>query len=334
MPLLYNYPLLRHNSFGFDVRAELFFDYRSEEELIDFVRQNADRRLLHIGGGNNLLFTGDFAGAVLHSSIRGITVERETTHELTLRVGAGVLFDDLCHYAVERNLGGIENLSLIPSEVGAAAIQNIGAYGVEIKDVIVSVDTIEIATQKRRTFYVAECRYDYRSSIFKTNCAGQFAVTSIVLRLSKTPRPNIEYAALRHALYDTVRPTVADVRRAVIEIRNSKLPDPKTLGNAGSFFKNPYCTQTHFDALRREYGDMPHYIVSADTVKIPAAYLIEQCGYKGKRQGNVGAYGKQPLVLVNYGGATPDELVALAQDIEKSVWQKFGIRLEREVIYV
>lgn len=332
----HNYSLLSHNSFGFDIKADTFVDYSTETELIDFLRHNNadDTPLLHIGGGNNLLFTGDFAGTVLHSSIKDISVTDETDDSITLRVGSGIVFDDLCRYTVEHNIGGLENLSLIPSEVGAAAIQNIGAYGTEIKDLITKVDTIEIATGKRRTFTAAECMYGYRNSIFKTALAGQYIVVYVGICLTKNPKPNIEYAALRNELADNKEPSIYDVREAVIRIRNAKLPDPKVLGNAGSFFKNPYCTRGYYEDLRRKYCDIPHYDISEEEVKIPAAYLIERCGFKGIRYGNVGAYDKQPLVLVNYGGATPDEVIALADNIEKSVLSEFGISLEREVIYV
>ncbi|MFC2604915.1 MAG: UDP-N-acetylmuramate dehydrogenase [Bacteroidota bacterium] len=332
----YNYPLLRHNSFGLDVVAERFFGYSTDSELKDFLRYEYDpsTRMLHIGGGNNLLFTDDFRGTILHSSIKYISIESETDDNVFVRVGAGVVFDNFCRQAVECNWGGVENLSLIPSQVGAAAIQNIGAYGAEAKDTIVEVDAIEIATGKRRTFGVEECKYGYRSSIFKTALEGQFVVVSVLFRLDKHPKPNIEYAALRDFFDHDYTPNIEEVRDAVVSIRQSKLPDLKRLGNAGSFFKNPYCNRADFERLRRQYDDMPHYDVSDDLVKIPAAYLIEKCGLKGKRIGNVGIYDRQPLVIVNYGGAKPREIIALADEIRQSVRRKFDIDLMPEVIYV
>ncbi len=234
----------------------------------------------------------------------------------------------------ELNFGGVENLSLIPSHTGAAAVQNIGAYGVELKDVVESVDAIEIATRRNRRFTVSDCGYGYRNSIFKGKLRGKYIITSVLFRLAKNPKPNIEYAALRNEFPQGYQPTIEEVRDAVIRVRNSKLPDPKHIGNAGSFFKNPYCSKAYYKHLCLKYPDMPHYEVSAEEVKIPAAYLIEQCGFKGKRFGNVGAYEKQPLVLVNYGGAAPIEIVELARMIEEAVKEKFGIPLEPEVIYV
>ncbi|MDO4727007.1 MAG: UDP-N-acetylmuramate dehydrogenase [Porphyromonadaceae bacterium] len=332
----HNYSLLRHNSFGFDIKANHFFDYKTKEQLKEFLKdvRGLSNKLLHIGEGSNLLFTSDFEGTILHSSIKSIHIQQETDSHVFIRVGSGVVFDDFCQEMTELNFGGIENLSLIPGQVGAAAIQNIGAYGVEIKDVIVEVEAIEIDTLHWRKFSALECQYDYRSSIFKTELNGKYIITDVVFRLNKHSKPNIEYIALRNEFADDYEPSIQEVREAVIRIRTSKLPDPKQFGNAGSFFKNPYCSRSHYEKLCRVYSDIPHYNVSENLVKIPAAYLIEKCGFKGKRVGNVGAYTKQPLVLVNYGGASPNEIIELAQAIETKVQETFGILLEREVIYV
>lgn len=332
----HNYSLLHHNSFGFDIKTNRFFDYKAKEQLKEFLKDvgGLSDKLLHIGEGSNLLFTSDFAGTILHSSIKSIHIQQETDYHIYVRVGSGVVFDHFCREMTELNFGGVENLSLIPGQVGAAAVQNIGAYGVEIKDVIVEVEAIEIDTLHSRKFSVLECRYDYRNSIFKTELNGRYIITAVVFRLDKQPKPNMEYAALKKEFADGYEPSIQEVREAVIRIRTSKLPDPKQLGNAGSFFKNPYCSKSHYEKLCGEYSDMPHYYVSEDLVKIPAAYLIEKCGFKGKRVGNVGVYDKQPLVLVNYGGASPNEIVELAQAIETKVQETFGILLEREVIYV
>lgn len=332
----HDYSLLRHNSFGFDIKADRYFDYQSKEQLKEFLSDIGGElgSLLHIGLGSNLLFTGNYKGTVLHSSIRSIHIEKETDGEVFVRVGSGMVFDDFCHQMTELNFGGVENLSLIPSHIGAAAVQNIGAYGVEIKDVIVEIDTIEVATLHSRRFLLADCGYSYRNSIFKGELRGKYIITSVLFRLLKHSKPNIEYVALRNEFPQGYTPTIAEIRNAVIRVRNSKLPDPKQLGNAGSFFKNPYCSRAHYEILCINYPDMPHYDVSEEEVKIPAAYLIEKCGFKGKRFGNVGAYEKQPLVLVNYGGAAPNEIVELAQTIKKSVNDTFGIDLEPEVIYV
>lgn len=331
-----NFSLKNHNSFGFDVKAKTFFEYSSVPELIEFLDTlPEDERVLHIGSGCNLLFTKDFEGTVLHSAMEFVAVEESDEESVWLRVGSGVKFDYLVEQTCLRNLGGLENLSLIPSEVGAAAVQNIGAYGTELKDVIEEVETLDREDFSRRVFDLEECDYGYRHSIFKTpEFKDRYIITSVLIRLSQNPEVNTSYAALQKELQAVDNPTLMDVRNAVIRIRESKLPNPETLGNAGSFFKNPYCSRSKFEALVAEFGEVPHYEVSADEIKIPAAWLIEQCGFKGRRFGNVGAYEKQPLVLVNYGGAEPSDIVALAKNIEDEVSRRFGLRLEREVIYI
>ncbi len=330
----YNYSLLRHNTFGFDKKASLFVEYESEEEVKSFLKNNKKQPILHIGSGSNLLFVTDFDGTILHSAIKGIEAKEQNNGSVIVRVGAGVVFDDFCCQMAQKNYGGIENLSHIPGEVGASAVQNIGAYGVEVKDLIVEVETINIDTLEKRIFSNSECEYRYRSSIFKTSAKDKYIVLSVLFRLTKNGLPNIAYSALNTQLTDTPTPSIVDVRNAVINIRAEKLPDPKIYGNAGSFFKNPYCSTKHLHKLTSKHPDIPHYPIDSETVKIPAAYLIEQCGFKGKRVGNVGAYKKQPLVLINYGGGEPKEIVNLAQNIMDKVGEVFGISLEPEVIYV
>jgi len=332
----YNYSLLNHNTFGFDVKAERFFDYHTERELIDFLsdKKNLDIPVFHIGSGSNLLFVNDFNGTILHSSIKSVKIESQTSDNVFVKVSSGVVMDDFCREMTEKNFGGVENLSLIYGEVGACAVQNIGAYGVEIKDVISKVEALEISTQKKRIFDVSECNYAYRDSIFKNELKDRFIITSVLFCLTKNPKPNLEYYALKQEFENQPTPNIKEVREAVIKIRKSKLPDTNIYGNAGSFFKNPYCHTAHFETLKKSYPNIPYYFVNKDVIKLSAAWLIEQCGFKGKRTGNVGTYQTQPLVLVNYGGALPSEIINLAKDIQFAVFEKFKIELEREVIYV
>jgi UDP-N-acetylmuramate dehydrogenase len=239
MRIIENYNLKHHNTFGFEIFAKKFFEYKNERELIVFLQNNSDK-ILHIGGGSNLLFLNDFDGAVLHSAIKFIEI-LEQNNDVFVRVGAGIIWDDFCKKMVEKGFGGAENLSLIPGEAGAAAVQNIGAYGIEIQDIICKVEGIEIATSQKKIFDVTECRYDYRESIFKKDLKGKFIVTAVVFRLSKNPILKLNYGALKERLKNIENPDIQHVRDAVIEIRQNKLPDTKILGNSGSFFKNPYC---------------------------------------------------------------------------------------------
>ena len=328
-----DYSLLGHNTFGMDVRARFFYEYDSEEELLQLIpRLSADLPLLHIGAGSNLLFSGDFPGAVLHSAIRHIDCVAETDETLLLRVGAGVVWDDFVAYTVDRSLGGAENLSLIPGEVGASAVQNIGAYGAEAKDIITQVGAIDLKTGQKCLFANADCQYAYRQSIFKNQLKGKYAVTYVTYSLRKHPVLNLDYGDIRSHLPAATDSafTVADVRRAIIAIRNEKLPDPKRLGNAGSFFMNPVVSHEQFQTLRQSHPDMPHYEVPGG-VKIPAGWLIDQCGWKGRSLGRAGVHDRQALVLVNRGGATPAEIVALSDAICQSVQQRFGISIRPEV---
>jgi UDP-N-acetylmuramate dehydrogenase len=319
-----------------DVHAHLFYEYESEEELLQILPQlPAHQPVLHIGAGSNLLFSGDYPGIILHSAIRGIETVAETADNLLLRVGAGEVWDDFVAYTVSRGLGGAENLSLIPGEVGASAVQNIGAYGAEVKDIITQVEAIELTTGQRRTFSNAECQYAYRQSIFKNQLKGRYAITYVTYSLCRHPVLNLDYGNIRAVLPVTPSATytVKDVRDAIIAIRNEKLPDPALLGNAGSFFMNPVVPTAQFQALLQEYPAMPHYVVPGG-VKIPAGWLIDQCGWKGKSLGRAGVHDRQALVLVNRGGATPDEIMALSDAICQSVQKKFGITIHPEVNFI
>ncbi|MDR2684669.1 MAG: UDP-N-acetylmuramate dehydrogenase [Prevotellaceae bacterium] len=331
-----NFSLKNRNTFGFEVFAKEFFEYENEPELINFLHENQMRseRFLHIGEGSNLLFLNDFNGVVLHSKINLLEIKEINNQDVIVRVGAGVVWDKFCEIMVEKGFGGVENLSLIPGEAGAAAVQNIGAYGVEAADVIDSVETIEVKNAEKRIFTMTECKYGYRESVFKKSKRCEFIVTAVNFRLQQMPKLKLEYGALKTLLADNAGPTVADVRQAVISIRKSKLPDPKVLGNAGSFFKNPYCCSEHFKVLQKQYPTIPYYPVNKQSVKLSAAWLIEQCGLKGYKIGDAEVYALQPLVLINRGNATPQNIVELSDKIQHQVSAKFAIELETEVNFI
>lgn len=336
MKIFRDYSLLPHNTFGMDVKASVFIEYASVEELKEVLSLYVkDNQWLHIGKGSNLLFTGDFSGIILHSAIKGYEVIHEDTNEVVVRVGAGEVWDDFVAMTVENEWYGAENLSLIPGEVGASAVQNIGAYGVEAKDLIVGVEAIEVSTGKESIFKNEECGYAYRESVFKSSLKYQYLVTHVSYRLKKTPCYHLDYGNIRLELEkQKVRLALANVRQAIISIREAKLPDPKLQGNAGSFFMNPVISREHFEALLVDYPLMPHYGVDAESIKIPAAWMIDQCGWKGKRLGRAGVHDKQALVLVNLGGAVGAEVIALSEAIQKSVYEKFGINILPEVNFI
>lgn len=328
-----DYSLLSHNTFRMDVKAARFMEYSSEEELTAFLASGGlTSPYLHIGGGSNLLFLSDYPGLVLHSSVKGVETVAETDERVELRVGSGVVWDDFVAYTVKKGLYGAENLSLIPGEVGASAVQNIGAYGVEVKDLVVSVDAVEAATGKKRRFTREECRYAYRDSIFKKELKGRYFVTYVTYRLSKLPVFHLDYGNVRAELEkDGMEPTLANVRRVIAAIRSNKLPDPKVTGNAGSFFMNPVVSQEQFDRLQAEYSEMPSYRLDGNRVKIPAGWLIERCGWKGKALGPAAVHDRQALVLVNRGGATGRDVLRLADEVARSVKERFGIEISPEV---
>ncbi|MBR2631720.1 MAG: UDP-N-acetylmuramate dehydrogenase [Bacteroidaceae bacterium] len=326
-----NYSLLNHNTFGMNVETKRFVEYDSEEELIGLL-PSLGNKFLHMGGGSNLLFLGNFDGTVLHSAIRGIEVVENCGEEMLVRVGAGVVWDDFVAWAVEQGWGGIENLSLIPGEVGASAVQNIGAYGVEAKDVIVRVEAIHLKTGEKRCFMADECGYAYRQSVFKNELKGQYAITYVTYKLAVHPTLKLGYGNMK-VLSEKENVTVADIRQFIIDVRNAKLPDPKVLGNAGSFFMNPVVSRDKFRKIQLAYPQMPYYEVE-NGVKIPAGWMIEQCGWKGKSLGRAGVHEKQALVLVNLGGASSEEIVALCNAVCKDVKDTFGIDIHPEVNFI
>lgn len=333
MKVFSDYSLLSHNTFGMDVKARAFVEYGSVGELQSLVREGVLREpFFHIGGGSNLLFTKDYEGTILHSGIHGTEVS--VGERVRVKVGAAMVWDDFVALAVDSGWYGVENLSLIPGEVGASAVQNIGAYGVEAKDVIADVECVDLRTGEVRLFSNAECKYGYRDSIFKGELRGRYAVTHVTYELHREPRLHLEYGNIRDFLpQDSPEPTPAGVRQAIINIRNSKLPDPKRLGNAGSFFMNPVVSETQFSALMGKYPGIPHYSVPGG-VKIPAGWLIEQSGMKGYSCGRAAVYDKQALVIVNTGGASPAEILSLSEMVKRSVMEKFGIAIETEVNFI
>ncbi len=323
--------LLPYNTFGIDVSASRFLEYASVAELKEYIAQGAvTTPFLHIGGGSNLLFTKDYDGLILHSRIGGIEVTAEDSQTVSLRVGAGVVWDDFVACCVEHGWYGAENLSLIPGEVGASAVQNIGAYGVEVKDLITAVETVNIQGYGR-VYSVEECEYAYRSSIFKRPENKSVFVTYVRFRLSKEERYTLDYGTIRQELAKYPAPTLPIVRKVIIEIRESKLPDPKVMGNAGSFFMNPIVAKEKLEALQRDYPRIPYYELPDGRVKIPAGWMIDQCGWKGKSLGPAAVHDKQALVLVNRGGAKGSDIVALSDAVRASVRDKFGIDIHPEV---
>lgn len=326
-----DYSLLRHNTFGIEAKCKRFIEYNSVEEAQQVAKMltEADQPLLILGGGSNLLLTADYDGTVLHSGIRFL----EQIDSCHVRCGSGYVWDDFVAYCVANGLYGAENLSIIPGEVGASAVQNIGAYGVEAKDLIVSVEAVEIKTGRICRFTNDECDYSYRQSKFKHTWRDRFLITAVTYKLSETYEPKLDYGNIRAAL--AVKginfPTATELREVITEIRNAKLPDPKVLGNAGSFFMNPVVSTQKYNELAQQYEGMPHYSIDNEHEKIPAGWLIEQCGWKGKAMGKAAVHDKQALVLVNRGGATGNEVVSLCETIQHDVMQKFGIEINPEV---
>ena len=325
-----NYSLKQHNTFGIEAKCAQFVEYSTEAEAKEVAELLRTTRVPYIiiGGGSNLLLTRDYEGIVVHSACKGI--ERNGNR---LVCGSGEVFDDVVAQSIEMGLYGAENLSLIPGDVGASAVQNIGAYGAEAKDLIRSIRAVEIATGNVCVIENAECEYGYRQSKFKHDWKNQYLILSVEYEFAATFEPRLDYGNIRAELEKEgiSQPTAQQLRNTIIRIREAKLPDPKVLGNAGSFFMNPIVTRQKYEALATQYEGMPHYDIDAENVKIPAGWMIDQCGWKGKSMGRAGVHDKQALVLVNRGGATGQEVVALCQQIQADVKQKFGIDIYPEV---
>ena len=316
--------------------ASSLINIRSTDDLISLYRSGFFKQDLPfvLGGGSNILFKNDITKPILKISISGVDIVDIKEKEIRLKIGAGENWHDFVTWAVQHGYGGVENLALIPGTVGAAPIQNIGAYGVELKDIFESLEIFDLLTGNVQTFTKKECRFGYRDSVFKHELKGKIIVTSVSLRLSRRDHKiNDSYTALRNYLIEQNidTPTISDIYHAVVSIRKSKLPDPESLGNAGSFFKNPIIKKSVFDRLKKEHHEVPHYTVDENSIKIPAGWLIEKAGWKGKRIGNVGTYENQALVIVNHGNATGDEIYHHAKTIQNSVKEIFGIHLMPEV---
>jgi UDP-N-acetylmuramate dehydrogenase len=325
----HNYSLLPLNTFGIEAKCCRFMEYSSVEEAQQIARQLEEPYLL-IGAGSNLLLTRDFDGTVVHSVVKGI----ENQSNGRVRCGSGETWDEVVAWCVGHGLYGAENLSLIPGEVGASAVQNIGAYGAEVKDLIETVEAVEIGTGRLCTFSREECQYGYRDSRFKHEWKNKYLITYVVYRLSDDGNHlSTEYGNIRSELdrRGILSPTAAQLRQVVIDIRNAKLPDPKVTGNAGSFFMNPIVERQKFEQLLAEYPNMPHYYIDADHEKIPAGWMIDQCGWKGRSLGRAGVHDLQALVLVNRGGATGQDIVDLCETIRRDVRERFGIDIHPEV---
>lgn len=330
-----SYPLKNYNTFGIDVSARYFVEVDSCEQVQALLKEPFYQKIskLILGGGSNILFTSDFYGLVIKNNIKRITVLSENEDFVILKSGSGEAWHDLVIYSLEKGYGGIENLSMIPGTVGAAPMQNIGAYGVEIKEVFESLEAVDISTGEIKTFSNEECRFGYRNSIFKNELKGLYIITSVTLKLTKKHNFNTSYGAIKTTLaaMNLTELSIKTISEVICSIRRSKLPDPAEIGNAGSFFKNPEIAETVFNKLKEKYPDIVSYRTMPGMVKVPAGWLIEQCNWKGKVFGNTGVHKNQALVLVNYGSARGEEIRELARQVQKSVFEKFAIELETEV---
>jgi len=325
-----NIPLKPYNTFGIQANAKRFVTVDSVNELKEIIALEKDLFLL--GGGSNILLIKDVEKLVIHLNTKGIIINDFNEDEVLVTAEAGENWHELVLWCVSQNYGGLENLALIPGNVGTSPIQNIGAYGVEIKDVFQQLEAIDIASGKTKIFENEDCDFGYRNSVFKNELKGKFIILNVTFKLTKKNHNiNISYGAIKDLLTDKENPSIKEIADAVIAIRQSKLPDPKEIGNSGSFFKNPIISSILFEELSEKQPEIPHYIISENEIKIPAGWLIEQCGFKGKRFGDAGVHEKQALVLVNYSSASGKEIYALAQKIQQKVLETFKISLEIEV---
>ena len=334
MNLQKNISLKPYNTFGIDTLAKSFIEVTSLPELLEVIEQ--DKNLLILGGGSNILLTKPVSKTVVHLNLKGIEFNNDVSDEnlVLVKAQAGENWHEFVLWCIAHDFGGLENLSLIPGNVGTSPMQNIGAYGTEIKDTFQSLEALEIATGKIKTFDNQSCNFGYRESVFKNVYKEKYIILNVTFKLTKNVHQlNTSYGAIQEELSknNIKEPNIKDVSNAVIAIRESKLPDPKEIGNSGSFFKNPVISKEAFHLLQQKYPNIPHYIVSEDAIKVPAGWLVEQCGYKGKRFGDAGVHKNQALVLVNYDKATGEEIYQLAQNILQSVYEKFQIQLEIEV---
>ena len=334
MEIQSNFSLKNYNTFGIEAKARQFVAVHSVDELKTILKEYKNEKKFILGGGSNMLLTQDIDALVIHIDLKGKKLVKEDDDFIWVESQAGENWHDFVLYTINNNLGGLENMSLIPGNVGTTPVQNIGAYGTEIKDTFVSCEAINIESQETKTFTNTECNFGYRESIFKNEAKDQFIITSVIYKLTKrNHKINTSYGDITAELAknNVTIPTLKDVSNAVIAIRQSKLPDPKELGNSGSFFKNPILLKSDFEKIHQKFPEMKYYEVSETEVKVPAGWLIEQAGFKGKRFGDAGVHKNQALVLVNYGNATGQEILAVSKNVQETVFKTFGIHIEAEV---
>lgn len=334
MQIQNNFSLKKYNTFGIEAKAKQFVAVHSITELKTILEKHQNDKKFVLGGGSNMLLTKDIDALVIHIDLKGKKIRKEDDNFVWIESQAGENWHELVLWTINQNFGGLENMSLIPGNVGTTPVQNIGAYGTEIKDTFVSCEAINIKTQELKTFTKDDCKFGYRESVFKHEVKDQFIITSVVFKLTKQHHKiNTSYGDITKELekQNIQNPTLKDVSNAVIAIRQSKLPDPKELGNSGSFFKNPIIPKEDFDTIHSLHPEMPHYIISETEVKVPAGWLIEKAGFKGKRFGDAGIHKNQALVLVNYGNATGQEILAISKNIQATILKEFGIAIEAEV---
>lgn len=334
MNIQYNFSLKNYNTFGIEAKASEFISVHSITELKEVLKANTDKKKFILGGGSNMLLTKDIEALVIHVDLKGKKIIKEDENYVWVETQAGENWHEFVLWNITQNYGGIENMSLIPGNVGTTPVQNIGAYGAEIKDTFVLCEAVNILTQESKIFTNEECKFGYRESIFKQEIKDQYIITSVVFKLTKNNHKiNIGYGDIQSELakHHISHPTIKDVSNAVIAIRQSKLPDPKELGNSGSFFKNPIISREQFNKVKTLHPEIKHYDVSETEVKVPAGWMIEQSGLKGYRSGDAGVHAKQALVLVNYGNATGQDILNLSKLVQKTVLEKFGITIEAEV---
>jgi UDP-N-acetylmuramate dehydrogenase len=334
MEIQHNFSLKKYNTFGIEAKAKQFVAVQSQEDLKSILAANQSQQKFILGGGSNMLLTKDLDALVIHIDLKGKKITAENEDFVWVESQAGENWHEFVLWTIDQNFGGLENMSLIPGNVGTTPVQNIGAYGTEIKDTFVSCKAMTIENQETKTFHKEECQFGYRESIFKNEAKNQYVITSVVFKLTKhNHKINTSYGDISAELAknDITNPSLKEVSNAVIAIRQSKLPDPKELGNSGSFFKNPILLRTDFEKIHQQFPEMKYFDISETQVKVPAGWLIEQAGFKGKRFGDAGIHKNQALVLVNYGNATGQEILNVSKNIQETIFKTFGIHIEAEV---
>ena len=334
MEIVSNYSIKKHNTFGIEAKAKQFVAVHSVQDLKTILQENQSQKKFILGGGSNMLLTKDIDALVIHIDLKGKKIIKENNDFVWVESQAGESWHEFVLWTIDQNFGGLENMSLIPGNVGTTPVQNIGAYGTEIKDTFASCEAMTIESQEMRTFTKEECRFGYRESIFKNEAKNQYVITSVVFKLTKiNHKINTSYGDISSELAknNITIPTLKDISNAVIAIRQSKLPDPKELGNSGSFFKNPILLKSDFEKIQQQFPEIKYFDISKTEVKVPAGWLIEKAGFKGKRFGDAGIHKNQALVLVNYGNATGQEILNVSKDIQETIFKKFGIHIEAEV---